>query len=169
MKILFTKDQIAARVAELGPEISRFYEGRDLVVVIVITGGIVFGSDLIRSMNVPGMRVDTIAFSSYGLGHSTSGKVTMRMETKTDLAGRNVLLVDDMVDSGYTMAEAVKLLKERGAADVKTVALLDKRDARRNEFELDWRGFYVDNVYVVGCGLDDGERYRELPYVAAVD
>lgn len=165
--IIITQERISKRVAELGREISEYFRGRPLTAVAVLNGAMLFASDLVRCMALPDMRLDTIGVSSYK-GSASTGVVNFRVECKMPVAGRSVLIIDDVLDSGDTMAALVRHFTESGAAEVKTCVLLDKHMRRDKTAFADWVGFDAPNRFIVGYGLDFDERYRQLPYVAVL-
>ena len=162
---LITEAQLQRRVAELGAEISRDYEGRDLLLVAVLKGSVVFLADLIRHITIP-HSIDFMATSSYGAATESSGIVRILKDLDMPITGRNVLIVEDIVDTGHTLAYLRRLLLEREPASLRVVTLLDKRERREVDVPLDYVGFVVPNAFVVGYGLDYAELYRNLPYIA---
>lgn len=168
MKTLITADEIRNRTAELGEELSRIYHDREVVVVPVLKGSFVFAADLVRAMTCS-VTVDFIGAASYGASTVSSGEVRLTHDTTVPLAGKHVLLVEDIVDTGLTLAYIQKLIMSRSPADLRTVALLDKPSRRRVEVELFRALFEIPDRFVVGCGLDGpGGLYRNLPYVAVL-
>jgi hypoxanthine phosphoribosyltransferase len=163
---------LCRRVAELAAEIDRDYAGRaevgrPLVAIGVLKGSVFFLCDLLKQMTVP-LAVDFLQTSSYGSG-TTPGEVRILKDVDLALRDRDVLLVEDIVDTGYTLRTLLALLRFRGARSVKLCALLDKRAARRVDIPIDYCGFVIDNLFVVGYGLDAGERYRNLPYIGVYE
>jgi hypoxanthine phosphoribosyltransferase len=152
-------------VAELGREISRDYEGRVPVLVGILKGSVVFLSDLVRHLDLK-LEVDFISISSYGDGTSSSGTVRLLKDLDLDVSGRDVLVVEDIVDSGLSLAYIRKNLAARNPRSIAIAALLDKRERRTNEVKVDYVGFQVPDEFVVGYGLDYQELYRGLPHVA---
>jgi hypoxanthine phosphoribosyltransferase len=167
---LFDETEIARRVHELAEEIARALP-HEFTVVGVFKGAFVFVADLIRALDGLGLapRVEFVRLSSYGQARESSGEVRLRGEVPEGIAGRQVLLADDIIDTGRSLAFAKALLLEHGAARVLTCALIDKPSRREIDFEADLVGFTVGNVFVVGYGIDYAERYRHLPYIGAVD
>lgn len=161
-RVMITAEQIAARVAELGAEISRDYDGKDLLLVSVLKGSVVFMADLMRALTVPAA-IDFMAVSSYGSGTSSSGVVRILKDLDIDLAGKHILIVEDILDSGATLSYLTKLLGGRAPASIRVVALLDKPSRRKAAIEPDYRGFEVPDEFLVGYGLDYAEYYRNLP------
>lgn len=155
---------IERRVAELGRQISARYAGRSLVVVGVLTGAVVFVADLVRQISVP-MELDFVATSSYGRATRTSGEVRLLKDLSHPVLGKHLLLVEDIVDTGLTLHYLVQTFAARQPASVATCALLDKPARRAQAVDLDYRGFEIDDHFVVGYGLDHAGLYRNLPYV----
>jgi hypoxanthine phosphoribosyltransferase len=166
MNVLYSADQIAARVTELGAEITAHYHGIDqpIVLVGVLRGSYVFMADLARHMPRP-LEVDFLSASSYGDATVSSGEVKLKTDLREDIAGRHVLVVEDIVDTGHTLAKLRAVLMERNPASLKFVSLLDKPSRRENSEKADWLGFTIDDLFVVGYGLDAAGLDRNLPYV----
>lgn len=167
VKVLIGTEEIAKRVNEIGAQISKDYEGKDLIVVGILKGAFVFMSDLIRVIEAP-LEVDFMATSSYGQSTQTSGVVQLRKDLDTSIEDRDVLIVEDIIDSGLTLSYLSELLRSRKPASVKTVVLLDKPDRRQTSFVPDYIGFSIPDEFVVGYGLDNNHKFRELPYVGVV-
>jgi len=161
---LISKERIAARVAELGAQISEDYKDKDLLMVGALKGSVVFMSDLMRVVDLP-MSIDFVTASSYGSGVNTSGVVKIVQDLTQDIAGRDVLIVEDILDTGTTLSHLAKKLLERGPKSLKLVALLEKPSRKVMDIQADYVGFTIPNMFVVGYGLDFDERYRNLPYV----
>ena len=169
IKVIFPAAQIAKKVDELAANIA--VAGMDnLLVVAILKGSFVFAADLIRAMHGAGIspEVDFISLSSYRKSTKSSGKVEILRDVESDVRGRNILLVDDILESGRTLAFAKDLMVARGAKRVLTCVLLDKPVQRAAEVEADFRAFDCPDVFVIGYGMDTGHRYRELPYVGAL-
>ena len=166
-EILLDEKQIADRVAEMAEQISKDYAGEEVIVVCVLNGAMPFTCDLMRKMNGD-IVLDSIIASSYGSGTVSSGEVKIKKEMKQDVIGRNVLLVDDVFDSGLTMSLLVKLVEERGAKSVKSCVFLNKPARRAVSYNPDYIGYDIPDAFVIGYGLDYNERYRELPYVGVI-
>ena len=167
-RVLVDKESLAQRVAELGHAISADYEGKDLVLICILKGGVAFLTDLMRQISVP-HEVDFMAISSYGVGQrESSGAVRLILDLKTDIAGRDVLIVEDIVDTGQTMDYLLRLFWARGPASLKVCTLLNKPSRRTVEVRLDYVGFDIPDEFVLGYGLDLDEKYRNLPYVAVL-
>ena len=166
-QVLLTKEEIAARVAELGKQITADYQGKDLVVVVLLKGAAWFATDLTRAIDLP-LRVDFMVASSYGNGTSTTGNVKVKLDLGENIAGKHVLLIDDIIDSGVTFAAISDMLRLSKPASLKTVALCDKAERRINGLEADYVGFKIPDEFVVGFGLDYAGDYRNLPYIGVL-
>jgi hypoxanthine phosphoribosyltransferase len=164
---LIERDALAQRIRELGEEISRDYEGRDLFLVGVLKGAVFFLSDLMRHIDVP-CEVDFMAVSSYGSSTDTSGVVRILKDLDAPLEGRHVLIVEDIVDSGLTLQYLMRTLETRGPASLEVCALLTKPDRRLVATPARYVGFEIPDKFAIGYGLDYAERYRNLPYVATL-
>ena len=168
-EILIDETTLQKRVAELAAEINRDYSGEDLLLTCILRGGIVFMVDLMRHITVP-HALDCMALTSYGVGaRSSSGNIRMSLDLQTNIEGKNVLLVEDIVDSGYTLFHVLEMLETRRPKSLKVCALLDKEDRREIFVPIHYRGFSIPNKFVFGYGLDLDEFYRNLPFVAVVD
>jgi hypoxanthine phosphoribosyltransferase len=166
--ILVSEETVQQRVAELGRIISKDYEGKDLVLVCVLKGGVAFLTDLMRQITIP-HEIDFMAISSYGVGQREStGAVRLIMDLKTDIAGREVLIVEDIVDSGQTMSYLLRLFWARKPMSLRVCTLLNKPNRRVVEVPLDYVGFDIPDEFVLGYGLDFDEKYRNLPHVAVL-
>lgn len=161
-EILFPKEVISRRVGELAGQISRDYDGRELLLVGILKGGFIFMADLIREISVP-CRVDFVRLASYGDSSQSSGKVNITKDLETPITGRDVLIVEDIIDSGFTLAYLVKVLREREPSSLRVCAFLDKKEKRQTPFEADYVGFTIPDVFVIGYGLDFKENFRFLP------
>jgi hypoxanthine phosphoribosyltransferase len=163
-KIVFTSPQIETRVAELGRRISADYAGRELLVVGVLTGAFIFTADLVRELDLD-LAVDFIQVSSYGQATRSSGEISLSKDLDREIGNREVLLVEDIVDSGRTLAWLRQRLLERQPASLKVCALLDKWERREVEVEIDYPGFRIERGFLVGYGLDYAGRYRQRPEI----
>jgi hypoxanthine phosphoribosyltransferase len=165
-RILLTEEEIAARVREMGKEISRDYQGKDLLIVSVLKGSVVLMADLMRAITIP-VSIDFMAVSSYGAGEKTSGVVKINMDLERSIEGKNVLIVEDILDSGMTLSYIINLLADRNPASICICTLLDKPERRAEGVMVKccYTGFTIDDAFVVGYGLDFAERYRNLPYI----
>jgi hypoxanthine phosphoribosyltransferase len=166
-EILVQPDELRRKVAELAAQISRDYEGRELLLVGVLKGAIFFLSDLMRELSIP-CEVDFMAVASYGSVTQSSGVVRILKDLDAAIEDRHVLIVEDIVDSGLTLQYLLRNLKARGPASVEVCALLTKPTRREVELQARYVGFEIPNRFVVGYGLDHGEKHRNLPYVAAL-
>ena len=164
-EVLVTAEQIDKRIAELAAEIDTTYAGKDLVLVGVLNGAVMFMADLSRAIQIP-VQMDWMAVSSYGSGTQSSGVVRILKDLDADILGRHILIVEDIIDSGLTLSWLVSNLRARGAASVEIVALLRKPDAAKVSVDVAQVGFDIPNEFVVGYGLDYAERYRTLRGVA---
>jgi hypoxanthine phosphoribosyltransferase len=167
-RVLFNEEQIKARVVEMGEQISEDYATKDLLLVCILRGGVVFLADLMRHITIP-CNLDFMAVSSYGVGlRETNRAPRILLDLREDIAGRNVLLVEDIVDSGYTFDHLLQLLHTREPASLKVCALLNKPERREVDVPIDYLGFDIPDEYVCGYGIDADELYRNLPYIAIV-
>ncbi len=166
-KVLVTEEQIANRIEELAREIENKYEGKDLLLVGVLKGAVMFMADISRAIQLP-VTMDWMAVSSYGSGTQSSGVVRILKDLDSDVLGRNVLIVEDIIDSGLTLSWLISNLTARGAASVEVVALLRKPDAAKVAVDVAWVGFDIPNEFVVGYGLDYAEHYRTLKDVGVL-
>lgn len=164
---LFTAEQIAARVAAIGSQIARDYAGRDPLLVGVLKGACVFVSDLLRAIDLR-LGIEFMAISSYGASTRSSGEVRIVKDLDVSVEGRDIIVVEDIIDTGLTLSYLLSNLRRRGAASVRLVALLDKSERREREVPVDYVGFTIPDAFVVGYGLDYAERYRNLPYIAVL-
>jgi len=160
---------LQARIAELGAEISRDYQGQDLHLICILRGGVLFLTDLMRKISIP-HTIDFMAISSYGVGaRQTSGQVRLNMDLKDDIHNRNVLLVEDIIDSGHTLSSVLELLSVRKPTSLKICTLLDKAERREADVTIDYCGFVIPDKFVFGYGLDLDEYYRGLPFIGTVN
>jgi hypoxanthine phosphoribosyltransferase len=167
-EILIEEEALQARIEELGREISADYEGRDLLLVGVLKGAVFFLADLMRELSVP-CEIDFMAISSYGDGTDSSGVVRILKDLDESIAGRNVLVVEDIIDSGLTLSYLIRSLAAREPASLEICALLTKPDRREIDVPVRYVGFDIPNKFVIGYGLDYAERYRNLPYIGVLD
>lgn len=166
-RVLFTRDEIHARVKELAAEISRDYQGKELLLVGVLRGATLFLADLVREMTIPAS-LDFIAISSYGWQTRSSGVVRIDKDLEDAVEGRHVVVVEDVIDTGLTLNYLTNMLRDRGVAGLDVCALLDKPEARKVPAEARYVGFRVPNLFVVGYGLDYRQQHRGLPYIAVL-
>ena len=166
--VLVTEEQLKAKVAELGAQISRDYAGKDLLLVSILKGAVVFMADLMRAVTIH-CSIDFMVVSSYGgTNTQTTGLVKIVKDLDADLTGRDVLIVEDILDTGVTLSNLVPMLKMRNPSSVKICAILDKPTRRKADIQPDYEGFQVPDEFVVGYGLDYDEKYRNLPYVGVL-
>jgi hypoxanthine phosphoribosyltransferase len=165
--ILIDSNAIQQRVNELGALLSQAYAGQDLVLVSVLKGSIVFMADLIRAIQIP-HEIDFMATSSYGASTSSTGVVRILKDLNMNIEGRNLVVVEDIIDSGHTLSYLLRILRERQPASLQVMALLDKPARREVNVQVDWVGFAIPNEFVVGYGLDYNELYRNLPYIGVL-
>jgi hypoxanthine phosphoribosyltransferase len=167
-EILISEQALQKRIAELGAEINRDYAGKELLLVCILRGGVMFLTDLMRSITVPHM-VDFMSVSSYGVGARRSrGQSRITLDINTDIHNRHVLLVEDIVDSGYTVKAVLELLSARQPKSLKICTLLDKAERREVEVPIDYCGFVIPDKFVFGYGLDADEYYRNLPFIGVL-
>jgi len=162
-RVLITEEQVKRRVKELGEEISRDYKGRDLVIVAVLRGAIVFLCDLIREISIP-ITLDFLSISSYS-GQTQTGVVRILKDLDESIENRHVILVEDIIDTGLTLNYILKTLRARRPADIRVCALLDKKARRIVDVQIDYVGFEIPDEFVVGYGMDYDQRYRSLPFI----
>ena len=166
--ILVTEEQLKAKVNELGAQITRDYAGRDLLLVSILKGSVVFMADLMRAIQMP-CGIDFMVVSSYGGANTTStGLVKIVKDLDQDLSGKDLLIVEDILDTGITLSHLVPMLKLRNPASVRLCTILSKPSRRKADIEPDYLGFEVPDAFVVGYGLDYDEKYRNLPYVGVL-
>lgn len=163
-KILFNKDDIKQRVERLGKEISEHYEGKSVIVVPLLRGSFIFAADLVREMTVPTI-IDFMTTSSYEDREESSGEVNVLQELRYDIEGKNVLLVDDICDSGNTMKKIIQLLEKQEPKSIKVAVMLDKPCRRQADVTPDFIGETIEDVFIVGYGLNYGDYYRNIPYI----
>jgi hypoxanthine phosphoribosyltransferase len=166
-KILITEEELQSKVAELGAQITKDYEGKDLLLVCVLKGAVIFVSDLMRKIELP-LDIDFMAISSYGSNTQSSGVVRILKDLNSSIEGRHVLIVEDIIDSGLTLSYLVENLKSRGPKSVEICTILDKPTRREKYIDIKYTGFRVPDEFVVGYGLDYAEKYRNLPYIAVL-
>ena len=163
-KVLIAEDEIKEIIARLGKQITEDYKDKNLLVVSVLKGSVMVMADLLREIKIP-LRIDFMSVSSYGSGTTTSGSVKIIKDLDINLAGYDLLIVEDILDSGVTLSSLKEILLTRGPASVKICTLLDKPDRRKADIKADYVGAVIPDAFVVGYGLDYDEKYRNLPYV----
>ena len=164
LEVLFTEEQLDRRVTELAEQINRDYEGKKLMLVSVLRGSFVFMADLARKIKHPCL-IDFMSVSSYGKGSSSSGQVQITKDLSEDISGMDVIVVEDILDSGNTLSYLLRILEQRHPASIRLCTLLDKPDRRVKPVEVHYSGFTIPDAFVVGYGLDYAELYRNLPYI----
>ena len=166
--MMFDESQVAARIAELGGEISKAYEGKEIHMICVLKGGVFFQCELAKRITVP-VTLDFMSVSSYGAGTSSSGVVRIVKDLDESIEGKDVLIVEDIIDSGRTLSYLMKTLQQRNPASIQLCTLLDKPDRRVvDDVEVQYCGFVIPDRFVVGYGLDYDQRYRNLPFIGEV-
>ena len=166
-RVLVSREEIANEVARLGKKITEDYQGKDLMLVGILKGAVVFFSDLVREIDLP-VKTEFMAVSSYGASTKTTGVVNLVKDLTVDITGMHVLIVEDIVDSGMTLSYLKKYLSTRGAASIKIATLLDKPERRRVDLNADYFCFTIPDEFVVGYGLDYAEKYRNLPDIGVL-
>ena len=166
-RILFTEAELKTRVAELGAQITADYQGKKPIIISILRGSYIFMADLTRSIDLP-ITVDFIAVSSYGAGTTSSGQVKIVKDLSENIEGRDVIVVEDILDSGNTLSYLLEILKARHVASIKLCTLLDKPSRRVKDVHADYVGYTVPDYFVVGYGLDYAEYYRNLPYIGVL-
>ena len=167
LKVLLSEEQLKAKCAEMGARITRDYQGKNLLLVTVLKGAVVYLADLMRCIDLP-CAFDFMVVSSYGSGVKTSGVVKIVKDLDQDLSGRDILIVEDILDSGMTLSYLKGLLQSRRPASIRIATLLDKPSRRKVDLQADYVGYEVPDEFVVGYGLDYDEQYRNLPYVGVL-
>lgn len=162
--VMITEEEITAKAAEIGRRIEEDYAGKEIVLVGILRGAVMWMSDVMKHVNLD-MTIDFMAVSSYGAATKTSGVVKINKDLDTDIDGKEVIIVEDIVDSGVTLNYLVGYFESRGAASIRICALLDKPEGRRVDINVDYVGFTVDDRFIVGYGLDFDQKYRNLPYI----
>ena len=163
-RVMLTDEQLRSRVREVAEQVDKDYEGKRPLVLGILKGSIIFYSDFIRFLTMP-VELDFMAVSSYGSGAVSSGKLKIKKDLDSDVNGRDIIIVEDIIDSGFTLANLKALLSERGAASVRIVTLLNKAERREYDVAPDYNCFDIENEFVIGYGLDYNEQYRHLPYI----
>jgi len=166
-EVLVTEEELEAKTKELGEQITKDYRGRNLMLVGILKGAVIFMSDLARNINMP-IEMDFMAVSSYGDSSTSTGVVRLLKDLDSSIEGKDILIVEDIIDTGLTLSYLIDNLKKRGTKSVKVCTLLDKPDRRKIEVPVAYRGFIVPDEFVVGYGIDYAQKYRNLPYIAAL-
>ena len=165
---MFTEEEINKRIAELGEQISKDYAGRSITMICILKGAAAFACELAKRITVP-VEMEYMRCSSYGTETESSGVVKIDLDLDRPIREKNILVVEDIIDTGRTMHYLIEVLKSRGPAEVKLCALLDKPDRRVTDVEIDYTGFVIPDKFIVGYGLDYAQKYRNLPYIGVVE
>ena len=168
IKVMLSEAELAGRIKELGAEISKHYEGEEIFLVGILQGAAFFATELAKRITVP-VIIDFMSTSSYGSGTASSGEVRITKELDLDMTGKNVLIAEDIIDSGNTLSYLLQYFKDKGAKSVRLATMLDKPDRREVDVKVDYNGFTIPDEFVVGYGLDYDQRYRNLPYIGSVE
>ena len=168
LRVLLSEEEIRAKCQEMGARISQDYKGKNLMLVTVLKGAVVFLADLMRAIDVPA-EIDFMVVSSYGSGVKSSGVVKIVKDLDEPLEGKDVLIVEDIIDSGRTLSYLIEILHKRHPASISLCTLLDKPDRRVTDVKVDYVGFEIPDKFVVGYGLDYAQKYRNLPYIGVVE
>lgn len=163
--ILYTEKEIQKRAREIGRQITMDYDGEELIVICTLKGSLIWMSDLIKNIALD-INIDFMVASSYGSSTTSSGVVKIKLDPSTNMYNKHVLIVEDIIDSGTTLKFVLEKLKERGPKSVKVCTMLDKPSGRLNDIEADYTGFTVEDLFIVGYGLDYDQKYRNLPYIS---
>ncbi len=166
-KILITEEELRQTVETLGAQISRDYAGKEILAVIILKGSVVFAADLIRAIQVP-VQIDFMQASSYGAGTESGGVIHIRHDLSTDIQGKHVLIIEDIIDSGNTLFKLKEMLQQRGPASLRICTMLDKPSRRQSPVEVEYIGREIPDAFVVGYGLDYNELHRGLPYIGVL-
>lgn len=167
-RILISSDEIRREIKKLADRLNIEYKDKELLCICILRGAVVFFTDLIRLLDLP-LTIDFMAISSYGSSTKTSGEVRLQKDLEQSVLGKDILVIEDIVDSGLTLAYIMDILSKRGAKSVKLAALLDKPEGRKNDLQVDYACFTIPNEFVVGFGLDYDEKYRNLPEIGVLD
>ena len=163
-EVLFSEEQLDRRVREIAAEITRDYEGKEIMLISVLRGSFVFMADLCRRIDLP-CTLDFMSVSSYGKGTTSSGQVQITRDLSSDISGKHIIVVEDILDSGNTLSYLLKLLEQRKPASIRLCTLLNKPDRRVKHVDVHYCGFDIPDAFIVGYGLDYAEQYRNLPYI----
>ncbi len=164
-EILFTREQLSARIKEIAAQISEDYRGKAPVVIGILRGSFIFMADLVRELDIPDMTLDFMSASSYGSGTVSSGLVDIKLDTSEPITGKDVILVEDILDTGNTLSRLVAELQKRNPTSIRLCVMLDKPERRVKPIQADYAGFQIPDGFVVGCGLDYDQKYRQLEYI----
>lgn len=168
IRVLISEEEVDARIRELGAQISKDYEGEEVHLICILKGSVLFMSELAKRITVP-VTMDFMSVSSYGDGTTSSGFIRIKKELDESIEGKNVIVIEDIIDSGRTLSRLIEVMKERNPKSTKLCTLLDKPDRREYDVHVDYVGFQIPDEFVVGYGLDYAQKYRNLPYVGVVE
>ena len=168
IKVLLSEEEVDARIKQIAAQISRDYAGREIHLICVLKGGVFFTCELAKRITVP-VTIDFMCVSSYGASTVSSGKITIKKDLEESIEGRNVIVIEDIIDTGRTLRYLLDDLSARGPKNLKLCAMLDKPDRRITDVAVDYTGFEIPDEFVVGYGLDYDQRYRNLPYIGILD
>ncbi|MCK4357715.1 MAG: hypoxanthine phosphoribosyltransferase [Candidatus Cloacimonetes bacterium] len=163
-KILISKDTIQKKIKELGAQISRDYKGKVPILISILKGGVIFLVDLMHNINIP-IEIEFLGVASYGSSTKSSGIIKLTKDCNYDISGRDIILVEDIIDTGLSLKYIMNLLKNKNPNSIKICVLLDKAEAHKQDIKIDYKGFTVPNEFIVGYGLDYKEKYRNLPFI----
>ena len=168
ISVLISEEEIDKRVREIGAQISKDYEGKTVKLLCILKGSVFYTCELAKRITVP-VTLDFMSVSSYGAGTTSSGEIKIKKDLDEDIEGLDVIIVEDIIDSGNTLSRLVPMLKARKPASLKVTTLLDKPDRRESHVDVDYVGFEIEDKFVVGYGLDYDQNYRDLPYIGVVE
>lgn len=168
IRVMFSEEQVDARIAQLAAQISSDFEGEEIIAVGILRGGVYFCTELTKRITVP-VIIDFIEASSYGAGTVSSGQVNITKDLIEDIEGKNVLIIEDIIDTGRTLSRLLENLKNRNPKTLRLCTLLDKPERRIMEVPVDYNGFQISDQFVVGYGMDYAQKYRNLPYIGIVE
>ncbi len=168
IRVMLPEDELDKRITELGEQISKDYEGESVFLCIILKGAAFFGCELAKRITVP-VTIDFMATSSYGSGTVSTGEVQIKKDLDLPIEGKNVIIVEDIIDSGHTLNFLSKVFKDRKAKSIRMCTMLDKPDRREVDVDVDYTGFTIPDAFVVGYGLDYDQKYRNLPYIGVVE
>lgn len=168
ISVLISEEEIDKRVREIGAQISKDYEGKTVKLICILKGSVFYTCELAKRITVP-VTLDFMSVSSYGAGTTSSGEIKIKKDLDEDIEGLDVIIVEDIIDSGNTLSRLVPMLKARKPASLKVTTLLDKPDRRESHVDVDYVGFEIEDKFVVGYGLDYDQNYRDLPYIGVVE
>ena len=168
IRVLLTEEEVNKKISEVAAQINKDYEGKEVHLICILKGGVFFTCELAKRLTIP-VSLDFMSVSSYGSGTKSSGVVKIIKDLDEPLEGKNVIIVEDIIDSGRTLAYLIEVLKQRNPASIRLCALLNKPDRREVEVQIDYLGFDIPDEFVVGYGLDYAQKYRNLPFIGVVE